>query len=80
MNFYNLGFVATEVIMLVVGKYLLNLGIHPYFYGLITGIAAAIIMLTILKLRPTGKTLIASLPTIIFFTTANALGFVALKY
>ena len=44
MNRYNLGFVATEVALLVVGKYLLNLGIHPYFYGLVTGVVSAAIL------------------------------------
>lgn len=76
---YNLGFVATEVTLLVVGKYLLNLGIHPYFYALVTGVSAAIIMTVSLRLHPTTKTLITSLPTILFFSIANALGFMALK-
>ena len=80
MNPYNLGFVATEVTLLVVGKYFLNLGIHPYFYGLVTGVTAAAIMRGILKLKLTRATLIASLPTILFFTIANSLGFMALKY
>lgn len=80
MNRYNFGFVFTEVIMLIIGKYLLNLGIHPYFYGLITGVCAAIIMLTVLKLHPAKATLLATLPTIVFFTIANSLGFMALKY
>ena len=80
MNPYNLGFVATEVTLLVVGKYFLNLGIHPYFYGLVTGVTAAAIMRVILKLKLTRATLIASLPTILFFTIANSLGFMALKY
>ena len=80
MNLYNLGFVTTEVILLVIGKYLLNLGIHPYFYALMTGVTAAIIMQIAFKLKLTCKTLIASLPTILFFTIANSLGFMALKF
>jgi drug/metabolite transporter (DMT)-like permease len=79
MNYYNLGFVLTEFFMLLIGKYLLNLGVHPYFYALITGIPAAIIILFWFKLRPTLTSFLASLPTALFFTIANSLGFAALK-
>lgn len=80
MNLYNFGFVFTEVTMLIIGKYLLNLGFHPYFYSLVTGVCAALIMLAMLKLHPTKATLMVTLPTIVFFTIANSLGFMALKY
>ncbi|MEK7622414.1 MAG: DMT family transporter [Patescibacteria group bacterium] len=80
MNRYNFGFVFTEVTMLIVGKYLLNLGFHPYFYGVITGVCASLIMLKAFKLHPTKATFIVTLPTIVFFTIANSLGFMALKY
>lgn len=80
MNRYTVGFIATEVAMLVVGKFLLNQGIHPYFYLLITGVLASLILKLIFKLRLTKKSLRVSLPTIIFFTVANSLGMLALKY
>ncbi|HKZ35079.1 MAG TPA: DMT family transporter [Patescibacteria group bacterium] len=80
MNLYNLGFVATEVILLVVGKYLLNTGIHPYFYALVTGVVAAVIIWQLKKVKPHLPALITSLPTILFFTIANTLGFAAIKF
>ena len=80
MIHYNLWFVATEVILLVVGKYLLNTGIHPYFYGLVTGTFAAVIILVLKKINLKLSALVTSLPTILFFTIANSLGFAALKF
>lgn len=79
MNRYNWAFVLTEATMLIIGKYLLNAGIHPYFFALVTGVTAALILLIWFRLRPGLKSLIISLPTILSFSAANSLGFAALK-
>ncbi|PJA22772.1 hypothetical protein COX59_02105 [Candidatus Beckwithbacteria bacterium CG_4_10_14_0_2_um_filter_47_25] len=79
MNRYNFWFLTTEVTLLIVGKYLLNTGIHPYFYALVTGVTAGLVILIWLRLRIRLNSLLVSLPTILFFTIANSLGFAALK-
>lgn len=80
MNRYNFGFVFTEVTLLIIGKYLLNAGVHPFFFGLVTGVTAGAIIFAWLRLHPTLSSLLVSLPSILFFTIANSLGFVALKF
>ncbi|MFC1626953.1 DMT family transporter [Patescibacteria group bacterium] len=86
MNFYTLGFVILETILVVATKYFFSLGIHPYFFVLFTGLSASIILLIYLIVsNQIDKSFIkwsvikTSLATGVFASLANLIGFLGLK-
>jgi len=86
MNLYTWGFILVESVVTLAARYLLSQGIHPYFFGSITGVIAGGMMLTYFlftnkKKRAVMKlsTIKAVLPTAIFIALANGFGFVSLQ-
>lgn len=86
MNVYILLFTFLDALGITATKYFFNLGIHPYFFVLITGIGSSgLIFLYLLltkKITPVffqTKTIKQSIISGIFISGANILGFLSLK-
>jgi len=86
MNVFTLGFILAEACGVLLFKHLLNIGMHPYFIVLTTGILSSLGMGLIywgkLSFRKNVKKLSsikASLPSALAISIASLFGFISLK-
>jgi len=85
--FYLFLFVVLDAFGVSFSKYFFNLGVHPYFFVFLSGLTAALLLLTYLLIKKISllkifnkQTIKSALPTSIFISLASLFGFLSLKY
>lgn len=86
MNKYTIAFVSLDALGITATKYFFNLGVHPYFFVLITGLfTSGFLLIYLLITKQFNRTLFnlksikKSFPTALFIALANLFAFLALK-
>ena len=86
MNWWTLGFVLFEVILLITAKFVLNIQLHPYYYISIISLITSLELLIFLKITNrikvgfwSLKTIKSIVPSSLFIGLASAFGFLSIK-